>query len=169
MLRNAATRLTPHQVLRGSIFAPDSLAHRLFATVAEANSPKRYGVDPPRYRASTSKGNQRPSGTRGGTPDRYAEPARVRSVSPASEEKRMLRPAVLVKRIQKLMHDGRLDDAVYMVKNVPLDAQDTIVWNVLMSGAMTARRFTLAWQLYVDVRGPPPRHRRTSFTTSFES
>ena len=64
----------------------------------------------------------------------------------------MLRPSVLSERIKKLAEQGKLDDAVTMLKNAPLDAQNTIVWNTIIAQCMQARHYKLAWQLYNDVR-----------------
>jgi hypothetical protein len=39
-----------------------------------------------------------------------------------------------------------------MLKNAPLDAQNTPVWNTLIWECMKAKRFKLAYQLFIDVR-----------------
>jgi hypothetical protein len=38
-----------------------------------------------------------------------------------------------------------------MLKNAPLDAQNTPVWNTLIWECMKAKRFKLAYQLFIDV------------------
>ena len=68
------------------------------------------------------------------------------------EGPRLLRPSVLSERIKKLCQEDQLDDAVAMLKNAPLDAQNTIVWNTMISESMKQRRYKLAYQLYIDVR-----------------
>lgn len=45
-----------------------------------------------------------------------------------------------------------MDEAVDMLKNAPLDAQNIKVWNAMITSAFKARRYKLAWELFVDVR-----------------
>jgi hypothetical protein len=45
-----------------------------------------------------------------------------------------------------------LEKAIQMVKDARLDSQSTIVWNTLMKCAIIARRFTLSFELFIDVR-----------------
>lgn len=108
-----------------------------------------------------------PSGTQSKRPttDRtYAprvasrDPATYRSrhYDPSNEtqpksEMRMLEPHVLSTRLRKLCDNGQLDAAVTMLKNAPLDAQNTPVWNTMIWESMKAKRFKLAYQLFVDV------------------
>ncbi|OBZ76233.1 hypothetical protein A0H81_04014 [Grifola frondosa] len=66
--------------------------------------------------------------------------------------KRMLRPAVLSERLIKLSREDRLDDAIIMLQNAPLDAQNAIVWNTLIKHVLEARRYKLAYQLYIDMK-----------------
>jgi hypothetical protein len=66
--------------------------------------------------------------------------------------KKLLEPYVLSERLQKLCSEGKVDGAVVMLKNAPLDAQNTPVWNTLIWECMKARRFQLSYQLFVDVR-----------------
>jgi hypothetical protein len=72
--------------------------------------------------------------------------------------KKLLEPYVLSERLKKLCSEGKVDGAVFMLKNAPLDAQNTPVWNTLIWECMKARRFKLSYQLFVDV----------SFTTCTE-
>ena len=44
-----------------------------------------------------------------------------------------------------------LDDAVALVKNAPLDAQNVVVWNTAISAAGKVGRYKLAYSLYTDV------------------
>lgn len=66
-------------------------------------------------------------------------------------ELRLLEPHVLSVRLKKLCDAGKIDDAVYMLKNAPLDAQNTPVWNTLIWETLKAKRYQLAYQLFVDV------------------
>jgi len=71
--------------------------------------------------------------------------------SEAEPSKRLLRPPVLSARLKKLCDEGEVDAAVSMLKNAPLDAQNTPVWNTLIWECMKSKRFKLAYQLFVDV------------------
>jgi hypothetical protein len=64
---------------------------------------------------------------------------------------RLLEPHVLSGRLKKLCDSNKVDDAVYMLKNAPLDAQNTQVWNTLIWEALKVKRFQLSYQLFVDV------------------
>lgn len=81
---------------------------------------------------------------------------RSRHFDPSHEEKprseiRLLEPHVLSARLKKLCDTGQVDGAVSMLKNAPLDAQNTPVWNTLIWECMKAKRFKLAYQLFIDV------------------
>lgn len=65
---------------------------------------------------------------------------------------KLLEPHVLSQRLRKLCERGKLEDAVSLLKNSPLDAQNTPVWNTLIWEAMKAKRYKLGYSLYVDVR-----------------
>ena len=66
-------------------------------------------------------------------------------------DKRLLEPHVLSGRLKKLCDSNKVDDAVYMLKNAPLDAQNTQVWNTLIWGTLKVKRFQLSYELFVDV------------------
>ena len=63
----------------------------------------------------------------------------------------LLEPHVLSERLKKLCNANQLDTAVSLLKNAPLDAQNTPVWNTLIWEAMKAKRFKLGYELYIDV------------------
>ncbi|KAI0832487.1 hypothetical protein BC628DRAFT_1335602 [Trametes gibbosa] len=48
--------------------------------------------------------------------------------------------------------EGNLDGAVQYLKSMPLDAQNTTVWNTIITQAGIAKRFRLAYDLYVDMK-----------------
>jgi hypothetical protein len=81
---------------------------------------------------------------------------RSRHYDPSNEEPkanmRLLEPHVLSKRLKTLCDSHKIDDAVSMLKNAPLDAQNTQVWNTLIWEALKAKRFKLSYQLFIDVR-----------------
>ncbi|KAK7061708.1 pentatricopeptide repeat-containing protein [Favolaschia claudopus] len=80
---------------------------------------------------------------------------------------RLLEPHVLSGRLKKLADQNQIDLAVAMLKNAPLAAQNTPVWNTLMWECMKAKRFKLAYELFVDMkrRGFSPTTR--TFQTMF--
>lgn len=68
-----------------------------------------------------------------------------------SKPKRRLKPYELTLRLTKLCEEGKMDEAIETLKNMPLDAQNPAVWNTMISHAGRAGRFQLAYQLYIDV------------------
>jgi len=62
-----------------------------------------------------------------------------------------LEPHVLSARLKRSCNEGKVDDAVFMLKNAPLDAQNTQVWNTLIWECLKVKRYQLAYQLFVDV------------------
>ncbi|KAF5331634.1 hypothetical protein D9611_007675 [Ephemerocybe angulata] len=78
-----------------------------------------------------------------------------------------LDPYVLGKRIRRLCDEGKIDEAVTMLKTAPRDAMNAVVWNTMMWEALKAQRFQLAHALYVDMkrRGLSPTTR--TFQTFF--
>jgi hypothetical protein len=73
-------------------------------------------------------------------------------VRETGSKQRFLEPHVLSARLKKLCETDQVDSAVTYLKGAPLDAQSTPVWNTLIWQCMKARRFKLAYQLFVDVR-----------------
>jgi hypothetical protein len=64
---------------------------------------------------------------------------------------RLLEPHVLSARLKKLSDNGKIGEAIVMLKNAPLDAQNTQVWNTMIWETLKAKRYSLAYQLYIDV------------------
>ncbi|XP_006460094.1 hypothetical protein AGABI2DRAFT_202788 [Agaricus bisporus var. bisporus H97] len=94
-------------------------------------------------------------------PAKAKEPTRYRSKHLSSEEAIesrsteglvLLEPHVLSQRLRKLCERGKLDEAVSLLKTSPLDAQNTPVWNTLIWEALKARRYKVAYSLYVDMK-----------------
>ncbi|PIL37213.1 hypothetical protein GSI_00906 [Ganoderma sinense ZZ0214-1] len=69
-----------------------------------------------------------------------------------SKPKRLLKPYELALRLTKLCDEGKMDEAIETLKNMPLDAQNTVVWSTMISRAGRAGRFQLAYQLYIDMK-----------------
>ncbi|KAJ7771355.1 pentatricopeptide repeat-containing protein [Mycena maculata] len=95
---------------------------------------------------------------------------RSRNYDPSGEKSstmRLLEPHILSGRLKKLAEVNQLDTAVAMLKNAPLAAQNTPVWNTLIWECMKAKRFKLAYDLFVDMkrRGFKPTTR--TFQTMF--
>jgi len=67
------------------------------------------------------------------------------------ERLKFLEPHVLSQRIKKLCDRDKLDDAVSLLKNSPLAAQNTPAWNTLIWETMKVKRYKLAYSLYTDV------------------
>lgn len=79
--------------------------------------------------------------------DRKEESSTGRRSEPA-----LLRPAVLSERVKAASRAGLVDEAIALVTNAPLDAQNAIVWNTLLWAVMTNRKYKLAYSLYVDMK-----------------
>jgi hypothetical protein len=77
--------------------------------------------------------------------------AREEGAPEAEPPKRLLLPHVLSARLKKLCDEGNVDNAVSLLKNAPLDAQNTQVWNTLIWECMKAKRFRLSYELFIDV------------------
>lgn len=131
------------------------------------------------YPPSTSAPPQEPAPSRtqtkqGSSPRNSSRESvhRSRHFNPSHAEKlrheiHLLEPHVLSTRLKKLCDAGQIDSAVSMLKNAPLDAQNTPVWNTLIWECMKAKRFKLGYQLFTDMkrRGFSPTTR--TFQTMF--
>ncbi|KAF7355304.1 Pentatricopeptide repeat-containing protein [Mycena sanguinolenta] len=121
---------------------------------------------PPRYvRRATAKS---PSGaSKTNTSDTRFRSRKYDPTREKSPTMRLLEPHVLSGRLKKLADQNQLDLAVAMLKNAPLAAQNTPVWNTLIWESMKAKRFKLAYDLFIDMkrRGFSPTTR--TFQTMF--
>ncbi|KAJ7507804.1 pentatricopeptide repeat-containing protein [Mycena galericulata] len=124
----------------------------------------------PRYvRRAAASPSERKS-VSGTTDESRGTRFRSRNYDPSREKSptmRLLEPHVLSGRLKKLAENNQLDTAVAMLKNAPLAAQNTPVWNTLIWECMKAKRFKLAYDLFIDVsrRGFSPTTR--TFQTMF--
>jgi hypothetical protein len=75
----------------------------------------------------------------------------VKSHGVTESPKKLLMPHILSSRLKKLCDGGQLEKALLMLKNAPLDAQNTPVWNTLIWECMKAKRFKLGYELFIDV------------------
>lgn len=63
-----------------------------------------------------------------------------------------LKPIEVSNRVKALLGNDQLDHAITMVENLPMPAQNVVIWNILISAAIEKNRFKLAFELYYDVR-----------------
>ncbi|KAJ6515910.1 pentatricopeptide repeat-containing protein [Mycena sanguinolenta] len=121
----------------------------------------------PRYvRRTQAKVSKSPASKSNASDTRF----RSRKYDPMREKSptmHLLEPHVLSGRLKKLADQNQLDLAVAMLKNAPLAAQNTPVWNTLIWESMKAKRFNLAYDLFIDMkrRGFSPTTR--TFQTMF--
>ena len=64
---------------------------------------------------------------------------------------KLLIPYDLSQRVEALCRDGNLSKAISIVKEAPLDAQNTIVWGSLIRSVILAGRYQEAYRLFIDV------------------
>ncbi|KAI1796320.1 hypothetical protein LXA43DRAFT_880376 [Ganoderma leucocontextum] len=139
MLRNAHAPLTTVTRRLSTLTRVRSAST---ATVSQKTSPSKSRIPPhktdevPQRKPWKGKAKER-SGEGDGT---------------ESRPKRLLKPYELTLRLTKLCEEGQMDEAIDMLKNMPLDAQNTAVWNTMISQAGRAGRFQLAYQLYIDMK-----------------
>lgn len=76
------------------------------------------------------------------------------------EQKRLLRPHILSRRLITMCREGKLDEAFEYLQSLPLDAQNVPVWNTLILNAGRAERYRLMYQIYTEVcdRSAPAGH-----------
>lgn len=66
-----------------------------------------------------------------------------------------LKPYDVASRVTQLIKEDRLEYAIEMVNNLPRQAQDVVVWNLLIAEAMTKQRYTRGFEIYYDVSSLP--------------
>ena len=71
--------------------------------------------------------------------------------TPISLTVKGLKPYEVAARVNILVHENKLEHAITMVENLPLDTVNVVVWNTLISAAIKATRYKLAFELYYDV------------------
>ncbi|KAI0747429.1 hypothetical protein BC629DRAFT_1599349 [Irpex lacteus] len=82
----------------------------------------------------------------------------------AGRAKPLLRPYVLLQRLQLLCKEGKYDEAVSALQKAPLDAQNVVVWNGLIAEVTRARKYQLGYRLYIDMKRRG--HKPTGYTYS---
>ncbi|KAF9651168.1 hypothetical protein BDM02DRAFT_978609 [Thelephora ganbajun] len=86
--------------------------------------------------------------------NRFPQNPQIKASSTDDSEgpKRFLEPYVLSKRLISLSSQGRLDEAVDMLQNSPLDASNVTTWNTLLLHCMMGKRFKLGYKLFTDMK-----------------
>lgn len=80
---------------------------------------------------------------------------RGRGPPPSAVFVKPLKPYDVARRVTQLIKEDRLEHAIEMVNNLPMQAQDVVVWNLLIAEAMTKQRYTRGFEIYYDVSRPP--------------
>lgn len=119
------------------------------------SSSKKPTAAPADFRAS--KEPRKPLATAAAAAPSSVKKYRSKHFDPTEEKKDLplLEPHILSGRLKKLCEQNKLEAAVTMLKNSPLDAQNAVVWNTVVWECMKAKQFQKAYTLYVDVSTPP--------------
>ncbi|KAF9221962.1 hypothetical protein BS17DRAFT_736435 [Gyrodon lividus] len=149
----------------------DPLLYR-FITADHTSERRQQRLQRPRH----SSANRVPRDSIDNVPPITRFPPSSRSIPPASPEKRsaksengqspkLLRPYDLALQLKQLCSEGNLNGAIERLQSVPRDAQNTAVWNTMLSLCMSRKRFQLAYTLFTDMkrRGFSPKN--STFTT----
>ncbi|KAH8106151.1 hypothetical protein BXZ70DRAFT_418648 [Cristinia sonorae] len=81
-----------------------------------------------------------------------------RDVQLADDHPPKLEPFVLGKRLSRLCQEGDLELAIKTLQTSPRDAQNVVVWNMMMTECLRANKYKTAYGVYTDMkkRGIPP-------------
>ncbi|KAJ3498997.1 hypothetical protein NLJ89_g10147 [Agrocybe chaxingu] len=181
MLRNATHRSAPrvassvlslktlslesHHLPHSSTSQP-SPADRRFASTRHSSRVEVEALQLPRF---LRRQHLQPKSIANGASSKSAGKQKADAISPSTtafrsrhydasketapkSEIRLLEPHALSARLKKLCDAGKLPDAIYMLKNAPLDAQNTQVWNTLIWECLKEKRHSTAYQLFVDMK-----------------
>jgi hypothetical protein len=133
--------------------------HRFFTVVAGylRKPPLASGRNDHSARGSTRARSREgpPSKGKSSTNSKYKRSSPTRTakhaIAPGERPKRLLEPHILSQRLKKFCEGGQLNVAIDTLKNAPLDAQSTPVWNTLIWEVLKVQRWNLAYKLYTDV------------------
>lgn len=101
---------------------------------------------------STHQGH--PDKARAGGPSNFRSRAQLdgrRGDGEGVQRKHLLKPYDLSVQLKRLCSEGDLDGAIERLKSTPRDAQNTAVWNTMISECLSAERYQLSYDLFVDV------------------
>ncbi|OJA18966.1 hypothetical protein AZE42_00388 [Rhizopogon vesiculosus] len=68
------------------------------------------------------------------------------------EQKRLLKPYDLSMQLKRMCSEGDLNGAVERLKTMPRDAQNAAVWNTMISECLSAERYQLSYELFIDMK-----------------
>jgi hypothetical protein len=127
---SAAARITTDSRLRKQGLTPTR-------PPSEKRSP------PPSY-----SGRGRPGGS---SDSRSLAQSDKRQGNGEGEQKRLLKPYDLSMQLKRMCSEGDLNGAIERLKTTPRDAQNAAVWNTMISECLSAERYQLSYELFVDV------------------
>ena len=81
-------------------------------------------------------------------------PKRPKNVQPLSEQRHLLQPYDLSQQLIALCKQGDVDVAVNWLQRSPKNAQNVKVWNTLIQQCLVAKKYKLAFCVFIDVRLP---------------
>ncbi|KAH7914359.1 hypothetical protein BJ138DRAFT_1079755 [Hygrophoropsis aurantiaca] len=80
---------------------------------------------------------------------------------------RLLTPYNLAMQLKRMCSEGNYDDAVERLKTTPRDAQNVKVWNTMISHCLAAKRYSLAYDLFTDMKRRGFSPNTVTFSTMF--
>ncbi|KIM29425.1 hypothetical protein M408DRAFT_328697 [Serendipita vermifera MAFF 305830] len=140
-----------------------SSARILAATAAKPQNQRR-GHEYADFVKRLSARQERLEGSRATTSDRRDK---RNGNTPFSLTVKGLKPYEVAARADVLVQENKLDHAITMVENLPLDAVNVVVWNTLISAAIKEERYKLAFELYYDMKRRHVQPNTRTFTTLF--
>ncbi|KAI0335530.1 hypothetical protein GY45DRAFT_808189 [Cubamyces sp. BRFM 1775] len=143
MLRSTCSSF--NVVRRSAQHIPSTVRLASFATSSRKVSTSPSDPPPPAS-ASTSKtptSKQKP---------RHRRVAATQENDGQPEQKRLLQPYVLSRRLTTMCREGKLDEAYEYLQSLPVDAQNVSVWNTMISQAGGVQRFRLMYQIYTEMK-----------------
>ena len=54
-------------------------------------------------------------------------------------------------QLKRMCNEGELNGAIERLKTTPRDAQNVAVWNTMISECLSAERYQLSYELFIDV------------------
>ncbi|KAH7929442.1 hypothetical protein BV22DRAFT_1056862 [Leucogyrophana mollusca] len=135
--------------------SPSSLFRRQSENRSPPDSHKRPSEKrntPPRPSSSYDKPGHRPT---------------QRDAEGQQPPKRLLTPYNLAMQLKRLCSEGNYDAAVDRLKSTPRDAQNVKVWNTMISECLEAKRFSLAYDLFTDMKRRGFSPNTLTYTTMF--
>ncbi|KAG1754034.1 uncharacterized protein EDB91DRAFT_1234378 [Suillus paluster] len=68
------------------------------------------------------------------------------------QKKRLLKPYDLSMQLKRMCSEGDLEGAIERLKTTPRDAQNVAVWNTMISECLSAERYQLSYELFIDMK-----------------